>query len=76
MDGREEMNEPAFPHSRLGSDADGISIRDYFAAKVLPRLYSEYAEFARIHGWDEDWEMGVATDAYDLADAMLKAREK
>jgi hypothetical protein len=23
---------PAFPHSRLGSDADGMTLRDYFAA--------------------------------------------
>ena len=50
-------------------------MRDYFAAKAMPACYAEYCTHANIQGFDEGWKMGVALDAYALADAMLKARE-
>jgi hypothetical protein len=57
---------PAFPHSRLGSDADGMTLRDYFAAMamqaLLTRIEMSGAERAR--------------DAYIIADAMLAQRNK
>ena len=43
----------------------GLSIRDYFAAAALPEVDK------RSHGTTDD----VARECYQLADAMLKARE-
>lgn len=71
------MNEPAFPHSRLGSDADGMSLRDYFAAKAMqavllkwPPVLTEDQDAIR-----RDTEE-IARGAYAMADAMLKARKQ
>lgn len=69
---------PAFPiqgHStRNGQSfqlvmADGMSLRDYFAAKALQGHLSE-------GGWncDQSHFDDVARGAYRLADAMIKAR--
>lgn len=68
-----QLNEPAFPirgglheHQFIGA-----SLRDYFAAKAMQGFVSSYpvgdvtCDFADIAG-----------DAYDMADAMLKARAK
>ena len=56
---------PAFPHSRLGSDADGMTLRDYFAAKAMQALITRIS----MSGEDQ------ARKAYEIADAMLKARQ-
>jgi hypothetical protein len=56
---------PAFPHSRLGSDADGMTLRDYLAAKAMQTLLTRRP----LSGGE------VAVDAYIIADAMLKARQ-
>lgn len=66
--------EPAFPHSRLGSDADGMGLRDYFAAKALPGLMGRNWSFHK--GTDEELMEIWARASYFLADAMLAAREK
>lgn len=47
----------------------GMSLRDYFAAKVLPAIYDDSL------GGD-GWRDVVANEAYRLADAMIKAREQ
>ena len=56
----------------------GMTLRDYFAAKVLGDVYayvmSEAKEGSGIFQ-DPDWRHGIALDAYAMADAMLKARE-
>jgi len=59
---------PAFPlHNHgtqsLGLHFTGMTLRDYFAAKALPRMIGAY-----------DAELG-SERAYEWADAMLKARE-
>lgn len=46
----------------------GMSLRDYFAAKVIPSVYEDSLGKP---GWRDE----VATESYLLADAMLKARE-
>jgi hypothetical protein len=55
-------NPPAFPsvfdHER------GMTLRDYFAAKVLPQCF-EVSTTTDI----------AAKEAYRMADAMMKARE-
>jgi hypothetical protein len=63
---------PAFPvvfqHDEATSECYGISIRDYFAAAALK---GQAHRFAHPH---EHREL-LAQDCYDIADAMLKARE-
>jgi len=61
---------PAFPHKGYsGLPISGLSVRDYFAAKCLPAIYNDSLR-------EPDWRDAVADAAYQLADAMLKAREK
>jgi hypothetical protein len=54
---------------------EGMTLRDYFAAKALPAIYKDTCDCARVDGWPDCWRDGVAAEAYELADAMLKARE-
>lgn len=54
--------------------ASGMTLRDYFAAKALPACYADYCKHAEDQGFVENWKMGVALDAYAMADAMLAAR--
>jgi hypothetical protein len=59
---------PAFPsHGSMGEVAhEGMTLRDYFAAKAMQGLLaSTKVTDARI----------IAIDAYQAANAMLKARE-
>jgi len=53
---------------------EGMTLRDYFAAKALQGWLASYegdSTHPVIHGGAE----GVAKNAYAMADAMLKARE-
>ena len=66
-------NEPAFP-IRGGLHEHqfvGASLRDYFAAKAMQGFVSSYPNGAVDCGLAH-----LADDAYDMADAMLKARAK
>ena len=61
--------EKAFPNPHLRSD-DGITVRDYFAAKAMQALLSD-------SDWRQDMDFkDTAFAAYRQADAMLKAREE
>ena len=62
---------PAFPvpmfsvgHAKYEAQQQGLTMRDYFAAKAMQKLD---------HDADKDW---LAMRAYEIADAMLEAREK
>ena len=88
--GNKKDGGPAFPaYADLGSRENyasgktveqGMSLRDYFAAKAMQALTQseqflrEASEWRKIDG--EDVEDAIAGSAYDLADAMLKAREQ
>ena len=66
------MNEPAFPNEGFngwGSPFQGMTLRDYFAAKAMTGLLTAeiVGEYSNEH---------VAEIAYRIADAMLKAREE
>jgi hypothetical protein len=72
---------PAFPTATLAQKTEGgMTLRDYFAAKAMQiylkahhdRVLFEEGKYEEAtHFWsDED----VATEAYETADAMLKAR--
>ncbi len=73
-----EMNHggPAFPCDRIQTGSHvvcstGISIRDYFAAKAMPSLIKTFS-FG-----DADpieYADGIAKGCYEIADAMLRAR--
>lgn len=66
------QNEPAFPHSRLGSDADGMTLRDYFAAKAMQSLmHTQYVDMTYEGEID-----ALAHEAYFIADAMMRKRTK
>jgi hypothetical protein len=60
------MNIPAFPamHFDLADNEHGLTMRDYFAAKAMQALIDNDGLFSEI-----------PTQAYALANAMLKARE-
>ena len=62
---------PAFPTTTehgFNCGEPGMTLRDYFAAKAMQGfLTAEYASTYRPEVW--------AKDAYEMADAMLKARD-
>jgi hypothetical protein len=63
----------AFP--QLGNN--GMTLRDYFAAKAMPAIYRDFWDGYRagLNGnVAEDWKIGLAMSAYEMADAMLIAR--
>ena len=61
-------NPPAFPDG-LGNK--GMTLRDYFAAKAMQAAITGCATRGEV-GLYSDW----AGLAYEMADAMLRAREK
>lgn len=65
---------PAFPVPGLHNDADfnGMSLRDYFAAKALQGMLTTSGAPA-LNGLD-GFEKFTAKAAYLMADEMLKAR--
>ena len=61
------MNEPAFPNEGFngwGEPFQGMTLRDYMAAKAMQALIDNDGLFSEI-----------PTQAYAIADAMMKARE-
>ena len=46
-------------------------MRDYFAAQAIGPLLQQHETYTH-----ENWRMGIAIDAYAMADAMLAARER
>jgi hypothetical protein len=66
-----ETGGPAFPIKGpiMTSDEQGMTLRDYFAAKAMQGLFS----CGKAH--DEHTAHVTAKASYLLADAMLKARE-
>lgn len=62
-------NEPAFPNEGFngwGTPFEGMTLRDYFAAKAMQGFQEQ---------WVYDNSDDLACKAYALADAMLKARQ-
>lgn len=62
------MNERAFPTYHGGyakCDADGMTLRDYFAAKAMQSMNSR-------EDYNDVPAEFIAQDAYALADAMME----
>ena len=57
---------PAFPQQDDASGSEGMTLRDYFAAKAMQGLLA---------GTTTSDGLVIVKDAYAIADAMLKARE-
>ena len=65
---------PAFPTSAdngHSTNQDGMTLRDYFAAKAMQGIHSGTLTPRIVWAQDE-----VAETAYNMANAMLKAREQ
>jgi hypothetical protein len=64
-------NTPAFPGLHPSSECrykeEGMTLRDYFAAKALQGICAS----GPTHEWSNS---RLAAEAYDLADAMMEAR--
>jgi hypothetical protein len=55
----------------VGGGDEGMSLRDYFAAKAMQGITTTLDQTDGEPYWNV-----IATDAYQMADAMLKAREQ
>ena len=65
---------PAFPNdaAALRKEQEGMTLRDYFAAKAMQGLLA-----AQVHGFNDQPAKGpFVSMSYEMADAMLAAREK
>ena len=65
---------PAFPSTHPHGTEDGMTLRDYFAAKAMP------VHMAALSTWDagsqEAWQKEISRLSYMTADAMIKARNE
>lgn len=65
----------AFPYSGVGDDLNyskGMTLRDYFAAKAMRLAWEAYDK--GYTGDPEDVTLSITKHAYQIADAMMKAR--
>jgi hypothetical protein len=74
-------NPPAFPYSFPDGKQDeytvayGMTLRDYFAAKAMPTLATQFYSLNQQLSKGTVPEL-VSEVAYQFADAMLRAREE
>ena len=70
-----ETDGPAFPTQHYTTNgevqwgSDGMTLRDYFAAKAMQAHIVGRGEFADSH------KQTIAECSYEMADAMLEARK-
>jgi hypothetical protein len=67
-------NTPAFPCVHGPRDS-GMTLRDYFAAKAMQTCLADKELIDLFVYMNADVKEQVAITAYQMADAMLKARE-
>ena len=68
----------AFPVAHSYLIQSGMSLRDYFAGKAMQIQMANTKEmnfWASEYSIEEMWEF-CARNAYDMADAMIKARDR
>lgn len=61
-------NTPAFPFSSYQNASEGMTLRDYFAAKAMQAFIGRPA-------LDSNTMQSISAMSYRMADAMLEARE-
>jgi hypothetical protein len=59
----------AFPRTGFHKEQDGMTLRDYFAAKAMPWVASDLPA-------GDNFQALVAKFSYKMADAMLAERNK
>jgi hypothetical protein len=70
------MTQSAFPTPTHNLQNDGMTLRDYFAAKAMQGLIASPRMPAPAHHGGMDVTDSMVADlSYKIADAMLKARE-
>ena len=70
---KDQKKPNAFPYSGVGDDMNysrGMTLRDYFAAKAMQGAMSGCAARGEAFMYSD-----LAALSYEMADAMLKARE-
>jgi hypothetical protein len=60
-------NQPAFPVAYGSGRMEGMTLRDYFAAKAMQNVFTT--------GGDDNERNYIAMQAYKMADAMMEARK-
>ena len=69
----QDKNTPAFPlemvYTQENEKFNGMSLRDYFAAKAMQRFLDEVSSKS-----DQEWFDQIAKNAYRMANEMMKAR--
>ena len=77
----ENTGGPAFPSGLVENAADevdalhkGMTLRDYFAANAMQGFAMDDV-LCKEAATAPEWYKSIAVASYDLADAMLKARE-
>ena len=68
---------PAFPQENDATGSMGMTLRDYFAAKAMQGIIEKYGSnppYFDEDGGDDGPDQEIARWAYELADAMLRAR--
>jgi hypothetical protein len=64
---------PAFPSKKEHTTKEGMTLRDYFAAKAMEADMSTYSQDLIYES--PEWFVARAKKWYEVADAMLRARE-
>jgi hypothetical protein len=80
MEQRIKTGGPAFPVQSIyiedqETNSHGMTLRDYFAAKAMQAVITDWLNTGDIFQDAEIAEV-IARDCYIVADAMLKAREQ
>ena len=70
MSEKKPINPPAFPRETTISTQEGMTLRDYFAAKAMVAIITHPAGITRLLNKE------IAVQAYTMADDMLKERER
>jgi hypothetical protein len=76
MDGPREFPGPSYTKSGTPNGHDmGMTLRDYFAGQAMAAMITTANGPLMSHGQWQGAEALTAKSAYEVADAMLKARE-
>ena len=66
----------AFPNNTHDGVEWGMDLRDYFAAKAMQGLLANtHMGDSALHDNAEEWLSDITGTAYEMADAMMKARD-
>ena len=62
---------PAFPRDHVNEGHNGMTLRDYFAAKAMQGWFASFPPDAPLNNKSD-----LALFSYGVADAMLKERDR